>query len=173
MFKTYYVDLKEVKIPKVIALPEIYPHLYLSNFEYANQPADILQTNINYIINLSGHQLTNNIPSISIAFVDSRSDSYDYFISTIDLIIQKILWCINNQLHVLVNCSAGSERSVSSVIAFAIRYTDKKSTDYWLQYIENCKIKSGYLYWSSLKNETFLQDLLMLQNSLVDWLSNI
>lgn len=160
-------SLTILKLPRVVVLSEIYPHLYLSNFEYVEQPCQILRAHkIDYIINLSQYHLKTNIPSSSISFVDSRSIRYDDFVFIINNIVQKIRWCIVNQLHVVVNCSAGCERSVSSVIAYAIYYTNNRSTKYWLQYIENCKLQQGYSNWSSLKNTTFLRDLLFLEQSL-------
>jgi protein-tyrosine phosphatase len=151
---------------RVVSLPSIYQYLYLANYAYVSQPASVLQnTGIDYIINLSGKPLNTSIQADSIPFSDSKNEPINVFLTSIDQVIDKLNWCIQNQLHVVVNCSAGVDRSVASVIAYAMKYSGNNSPNYWLQYIENCKNQQGYSDWKSLNNAIFLQYLNMLQNN--------
>lgn len=151
--KWHQKNKRQVEL-KVISLPMIYEHLYLSNLDYALQADSLLMAKgIDFMINVSNHPLKTRMYSEYIVFSDDANVSYKYFHDRIEKVVEAIKWSVENKRHVLIHCAAGTNRSVSAIIAYALQYcTEKKSVDEWIKYIENRKVEKGYMYWDTLTN---------------------
>lgn len=164
-----YTEMKKDK-SKCINLFDIYEHLYLSNIKFAilydNQIYHNNIYNFDIIINLSGEQLPKrkNVKTYNFD-IDDKPD-FNICQKIIDSIIEIINNAENDNLSVLLNCKAGTNRSVFMAITYAkwkyneIFKTNRENAQYWINYIEKQKLNYGYSNWDTLTNLTFLRRLL-------------
>lgn len=161
-------DVQTKRPPRVVSLPAISEYLYLANIVFARESPDILQNmGIAHIINVSNHDVHTCIPITNITFIDLPDTNYSYLISIVNKIVQKIKWCIDNKYRVLINCTAGSNRSVTAIISYALQYcTPKETAHYWIHYIKQRKLQQGYSDWNTLVNKHLVNFIFTLEYNL-------
>lgn len=166
-------------------IPEIYERLYISDLAYGKHLLskriflnDFVHNNfeIDFIINLSGTQLPKSdgtkISHIPIPD-DRRLRYHDFcrFVRRFRCVLDK---AIADDKKILVLCQAGTTRSASCVISYALhnqrlcgpednqrplRVESAALVDYYVRYIENRQLNSGHEHWDTLTNQTFLKHL--------------
>lgn len=174
---------------KSVRLPYIYEHLYIGNKYVAesytpnnpirfphNPEAPYSKTfntspplnNIQIIINVSGEKL----PKIQGVKIYNFSVHDDHSVVIEPQTIETIMSIIENaekeKVGVLINCMAGTNRSPFFAICYALRkYPSEdrlvKRVNWWIKYIEYCKMKDGYKVWDTLTNRGFVNRLLCLK----------
>ena len=166
--KLSYKEIKQ-ELSKYINLFDIYEHLYLSNINFAQLYDKPILNNIykfDIIINLSGEKLPkrDNVRTYNYDFNDIPT--FNISQETIYSIIEIINNAENDDLRVLINCKAGTNRSVFMAVTYAKwKYSDifknnKENAQYWINYIEKQKLRHGYQNWGTLTNLTFMHRLL-------------
>lgn len=147
---------KKPKVPRVIHLPEIYKKLYLSNYGFVDA-GDHLKDEyaFEYVVNMSGDYVQNSkrCMVINVNINDNKNISYHYFKKEILNIVRLIKEASEDRHAILVCCKAGTNRSVSAILAYAML---EKNMSYYdaIRYIVNKKKKS-YCYWDSMTNMKF------------------
>ena len=166
---TVTIDQKRER-SKYVHLPDIYEKLYISNIHFANSYDNQVYHScifrFDVIINLSGESLPKR-PDVK---------TYNYYIDDnphvyvpdklVTAIIDTLEEAASNGLHILLNCKAGTNRSPLIAILWAMRRheipTDDKPAEFWINYLEQCKLSNGYDSWDTLTNQSYVRRLLYL-----------
>lgn len=143
-----------------VTLPEFYSKLTLANIEGMKAELEIVDPpEYEHIINLSGNEITTekDIKIHNIMLDDEKDVSYEDFKKVMDHVVVLLKQIAEKDEWVLVNCMAGSNRSVSAVICYALSKGWKLKDA--IDYVEKRKSETGHRYWNTLGNLIFQEHL--------------
>lgn len=145
-----------------VTLPDIYKHLVLGNIDYANRETSYRLYDV--IINLSGITLRRNTKregaSIhNLVLNDNAKQPYHLFKNVMMRAVKLIEDAVTQNKTLLVSCKAGSNRSVSAIVAYATLRAGWKEVHNVTSYIEKQKKNETSPYWDTLTNQYFRAQL--------------
>ena len=171
---------KAMKESKCIRLPKIYDNLWLSDIYFKNAYNNL--TDIVYefdtiisISDKSSHQNNknnkNNKNNISLQFDDKKVVWKELGI-LVNKFNEIMINEIENNRNILVQCKAGTNRSVFLIISLAMKLhkqgvgdikkaknSQKKNAYSWIDYINEIKSINGFKSWDTMTNQYFLRYL--------------
>lgn len=135
----------------MVNLHDIYPKLYLSNYEYANS---LRNGEYDIIINMASKKIDKRAVKNKLHYISMKEDkslTYEEFSRKVDIVCNIICEAEQDGKSVLIHCIAGSNRSVGAVIAYAISHK-KMELATAINYFDNKKKNSGFPNWDNLSN---------------------
>jgi len=158
------------ELAKYVHLPDIYEKLYIGNKYFAETYIFDRTLHFDIIINLSGEALAKQTDVKIYSYNVEDKPFATIYTSVCNSILNIIQDAENRGLHILINCKAGTNRSPFFAILYALKKhnnndNNEKMVDrvnWWIDYIERCKANSGYKFWDTLTNRSFVNKLLSL-----------
>jgi len=155
------------ELSKYVNLSDIYEYLYLGNLYFAQTYIydNDLHLKFDIIINLSGTDLA----KMSYTKIYNFDIEDSPFIKVDRKIIERVINIIKDAefsgKSILINCKAGTNRSPFFVILYALTkdLTDSKwasKVNFWIEYVEKCKVGQGFENWDTLTNRSYVNNLL-------------
>lgn len=164
LLENYFPDTNASNDGYSVTLPEIYENLTLSDYVFSSQNAEKKVI----IVNLSEKMLEskNNKYIYNFRIDDSENVPYYYFKNVMLQCAHFIDHAQKNNRAIIVNCTAGINRSCSAIVAYSL-LSKKFSVNTTMNYIKSSKSGKYGDVWPTLTNPKFVEYLKRMQSELL------